>query len=144
MIIISYFLLAAAGIAGALQAQVMGRVTKKLGIIDNVLLNYSVGIVISLILYGIFYRFSIKRLQVLDWYEVTAGIYGVIIVGAIGFAVDRLGVFSTLLIAFVAQSFFSGVIDHFGLFGSEIREITVSKFLAFIFIFFGAFLLLRD
>lgn len=144
MVIISYLLLAAAGIAGALQAQVMGRVTKKLGIIDNVMLNYSVGIVISLILYGIFYRFSIKRLQVLDWYEVTAGIYGVIIVGAIGFAVDRIGVFSTLLIAFVVQSFFSGVIDHFGLFGSEVREITTSKFLAFVFIFLGAFLLLRD
>ena len=142
--IISFFLLAAAGFAGAVQALLMGRVTKKLSIIDNVTLNYLVGFILSLAIYGIFYQFSFKRWHVLDWYEVTLGIYGMIIVGSIGFAVNHLGVFSTLLIAFVAQSFFSGVVDHFGLFGGEIREMTMSKFLAFIFIFLGAFLLLRD
>ncbi|BBM89802.1 hypothetical protein COTS27_01510 [Spirochaetota bacterium] len=134
------------GIAVALQAQVMGALSGKIGWIGNVYLAYVVGFVAAIVLAA-----SFGRMNLLDyvrspgtWYQYSAGIYGVIIVGTIGICSYKLGLLPTLVIIFVSQITVGKVITHLGLLGAPVKRVSVIELTAMVVLVIGTLLLLYD
>lgn len=125
--IAALFLIAiAAGVAVALQGQVMGVVNRSVGTATAILVTYGGGAVISALIW-LFRRGPATTPNAIPWYGWSAGALGLIIVGGIGYAAPRLGLSRTLVITVAAQLGAAMVLESFGLFGASPRAIDASK-----------------
>jgi transporter family-2 protein len=68
---------------------------------------------------------------------------GLILIAAIGFSVPRLGLVPAFTILVAAQFATAALIDQFGLFGAEIRPITLSRISGMLVMFLGIWLVIR-
>ena len=71
------------------------------------------------------YKFAgsnIAQWRTVPWYALGAGTLGVGILSAINYAIPRLGVGTTITLFVTAQLMVGAVVDHFGLFGTDVRS----------------------
>lgn len=115
-----------AGVAVAVQGQFMGTIDRAAGTITSVFLTYGLGALVAAILWLAKGR-PTAGLRHVPWYAWSAGLFGLVIVGSIGFAAPRLGLARTLVVTVAAQLLAALVIDHFGLFGAEARPVAASR-----------------
>ncbi|HVG24871.1 MAG TPA: DMT family transporter, partial [Thermoanaerobaculia bacterium] len=90
---------AAAGIAVALQARVMGAADRAAGTAAAVFVTYGTGGVVA----TLWWLARGGPLQRVPWFSWTAGLLGLVIVAGIGYAAPRLGLGRTLVITVAAQ-----------------------------------------
>lgn len=101
----------AAGIAVALQGQLMGTMDRLAGTATSVFITYGVGAVIAALIWLAKGR-PVEGIRSIPWYAWTAGAFGLIIVGGIGYAAPRLGLAKTLVITVAAQLVMAVVLDR--------------------------------
>jgi bacterial/archaeal transporter family-2 protein len=110
-----------AGIAVALQGQFMGSMTRAAGTATSVFITYGIGAILAAV-FWLARRDPSTSLRDVPWYAWSAGAFGLVIVGGIGYAAPRLGLSRTIVITIAAQLAAAIVIDHFGLFGAQPRS----------------------
>lgn len=115
-----------AGIAVALQGQVMGVANRVAGTASTAFLTYGVGGIVSALIWAI-RREPTHVLRSVPWYGWSAGVLGLLIVGGISYAAPRLGLSRTLVITVGAQLGAALLIESFGMFGTAPRSIDASK-----------------
>jgi bacterial/archaeal transporter family-2 protein len=132
-----------AGVAITLQGHFMGLMTRIMGTRESVFITYaSGGILIMLIM--LFSRGgNLREWREVPWYAFTAGVLGLIIVGSIGFVVPRLGLVSAFTLMVAVQFITAAVIDHFGLFGSPVRPIDLSRIAGLVLLLAGVRLIVH-
>lgn len=133
----------AGGAAIALQAQLAGVVSDRVGTLEAVFITYGVGGVLSGVLMVLVGGGNLAQLRQLPAYIYLAGAFGLVIVGAISFSVGRLGVVRGLLLITVAQFVASAAIDQFGWFGADVQPLTLAKASGIILLLGGGWLVLR-
>jgi transporter family-2 protein len=131
------------GIAVALQGQLMGSIDKQAGTLESVFVTYGgggflIGIIMILLRGG-----NLSGLTQVPWYTLLSGPMGLILIAAIGFSVPRLGLVPAFTILVAAQFATAALIDQFGLFGAEIRPITLSRISGMLVMFLGIWLVIR-
>lgn len=84
---------------------------------------------------------SLKPLSTGPWYIWLGGLIGAIFVSYITWVNQKQGVGLTFALVISGQIFISLLIDHFGLFGSAIRTITLEKIIGAAFIIAGIILI---
>lgn len=130
------------GVLIALQGQMLGGMSSRnLGYLVPSVVNYFAGIIFLLFLLP-FQKIDWAGLAQMPWYFWSTGVCGVIIVSAIGLAVEKIGVVSALTVLIVTQVTASAVLDQFGILG-EIHLFTLSKMAGTLTIFFGLWLIIR-
>jgi transporter family-2 protein len=102
---------AAAGIAVALQGQLMGTMDRLAGTATSVFITYGVGAAIATILWLAKGR-PVEGIRQIPWYAWTAGAFGLVIVGGIGYAAPRLGLARTLVMTVAAQLIMAVLLDR--------------------------------
>jgi transporter family-2 protein len=134
---------AVAGFAAACQGQFMGLMGKDIGTMESVFICYVVGaIVIGLSM--VFLRGgNLMAWNNVPWYSLTAGVMGLIIVGAIGYSVPRVGLVATSTIFVASQFTLAAMIDNFGLFGAPVRPIDLSTLVGIAVLLLGVWLIVR-
>ena len=70
---------------------------------------------------------NLKAWQAVPWYALTAGLFGLLIVGSIGYTVPRLGLATAFTIMVAAQFVVAALLDHFGWLGAAVRPIGLSQ-----------------
>jgi len=131
------------GFAAALQGQFMGLMGKGIGTIESVFVCY-VGGAILIGLGIVFLRGgNLMAWNNAPWYSMSAGILGLIIVGAIGYSVPRVGLVATSTLFVASQFTLSALIDNFGLFGAPVRPIDISALAGIAVILLGVWLIVR-
>lgn len=133
----------AGGAAVTLQAQLAAVVEGQLGTLEAVFLTYGVGGLVSGLLVLLARGGNLPRWRELPPHVLLAGVFGLVIVGAISFTVARLGVVRGLLLITVAQFVVAAVIDHFGLLGAEVQPLTLQKAAGVALLLGGAWIVLR-
>lgn len=132
------------GIAVTLQGQFMGQMDRQIGTIESVFITYAIG---SLIAASIMIYLKGGQLatafSAVPSYTFSAGILGLIIIGSIGYTVPRLGVASAFTVILVSQFTVAVLIDHFGLFGSEVRSMNLQKLSGIAVMIIGAYFATR-
>ena len=109
---LALFLIAVvAGIAVALQGQLMGTMDRLAGTATSVFITYGLGAAIAAIVWLARGR-PVEGLRQIPWYAWSAGAFGLVIVGGIGYAAPRLGLAKTLVITVAAQLIAAMVLDR--------------------------------
>ena len=133
----------AGGAAIAVQAQLAGVVSDRVGTLEAVFITYGIGGLLSAALMLLVRGGNLGEVRHLPAYIYLAGAFGLVIVGAISFSVGRLGVVRGLLLITVAQFVVSAAIDQFGWFGAEVQPLTLAKAGGITLLLAGGWLVLR-
>ncbi len=133
----------AGGLAVTLQAQFMGVMTDRLGAIESIFITYGTGgVAIGLVMLAT-RGGNLAAWTSVPWYVLTSGLLGLLIVGAIGYTVPRLGLVAALSLLILAQFAMASVVDHFGLFGAEVRPFDAGRAVGLAAVLIGSWLVLR-
>lgn len=135
---------AVGGVAVALQGQFMGQMTSQIGAVESVFITYgSGGLLIGLITLAM-RGGNLRAWQSVPSYALTAGICGLIIVGALGITTASLGLIAAFSVVLAAQYITSTAVDHFGLFGAATRPLTATRLFGMAVLLLGVWLILRE
>lgn len=127
--LITFFVGAVIPIQAILNAR-LGKQTG--GALMGSLLSFATGFICLLVLNLIINSQAVLHLKpaaTYPWYIWLGGLIGAIFVGYITWINQQQGVALTFALVVSGQIFISLLIDHFGLFGSAIRTITLEKLL---------------
>ena len=101
----------AAGIAVAVQGHFMGTMDRLAGTATSVFITYGLGALIAAVIWLAKGR-PVEGMRQIPWYAWTAGVFGLVIVGGIGYAAPRLGLAKTLVITVAAQLIMAVLLDR--------------------------------
>jgi len=131
------------GLAITLQAHCMGIVDLALGTRTSATFTYASGGLLALLLALATGGIETRGASALPWWVWTNGVLGLVIVGAIGFVVPRMGAGRGLSLILVSQFLLAAAIDHFGLLGAVPRPMDASRVAGLVVMLAGAALVVR-
>jgi bacterial/archaeal transporter family-2 protein len=136
----------AAGLAGAVQAAVMGELGERVGIFPALAFSGVVAFALSLVLLLVVKQSlrglaDVVREPIWLW---TGGALSLLIILAITVGSPRIGVATTIGIVIAFNLVAAAIIDHFGLFGLESVPITSARVLGLLLLGAGAALSLSQ
>jgi len=137
------FIAAAGGMAVAIQAQFMGLMDRSIGNTEGVFITYFGGGVLIAGLMLLMRGGNLGAWRGIPWYAFTSGIFGLVIVGSIGFSVPRLGLVASMTILVAVQLLTGAILDHFGLLGAVPRPLDLSRILGMGVLVSGIWLTIR-
>ena len=141
----SVVLASAAGLAGAIQAAVMGELGERVGIVPALAFAVLVSLACALAALLVWERsFSGVRAALHEprWLWI-GGVMSVFIVLAITVGPPRIGVTATIAIVIAGNLLSAALIDRFGLFGVERVGLTGPRVVGFVLLALGAALTLK-
>jgi len=135
----------AAGLGGAVQIAVQGRLGERVGSLEALATAAVVGGILALAALLVVRRSlgGISEAAAGPKWQLLGGVMGVFIVFAITFAGPRIGVVTTTALLIAAQFGLAAVIDRYGWFGVERVSITWTRAAGIVLLAVGAALTLR-
>ena len=131
------------GIAVTLQAQFMGLMDSGMGTLESMFITYGSGAALISIAILLLRGANLGAWRSVSAYALTAGVLGLIIIGAIGYTVPRLGLVPALTILVAAQFIAAGLINHFGILGASLQPLDLTRLLGMAVVLFGIWLIIR-
>jgi transporter family-2 protein len=131
------------GAAIAIQAQLMGVMDRRLGTLESVFVTYAGGALLVLLAVVWARGGHLGEWHRVPWYTLTAGVFGLVIVGSIGYSVSRLGIVPAFTVLVASQFIIGALIDHFGLLGAPVRPLDLSRLAGIPVLIAGIWLVLR-
>jgi bacterial/archaeal transporter family-2 protein len=135
-----------AGLAGAVQATVLGLLGKRIGVMAAAAVGGVLGaLLISAVAVAVGRGFGdiAAGFRQPVWLWVLTGIMGAVVVTALTFAPPRIGTFGTFALVIGGQLAASVLIDSLGLFGVDRVSLTVTRVAGLALLAAGAALVLR-
>ena len=144
MTAVALALTVAAGVAGAVQAAVMGELGERAGVFPALAFSGLVAAVVGLagllvVKQSVQGLGGVTRQPVWLW---TGGALGFVVVLAITVATPRIGVTATIGILIALNLAVAGAIDHFGFFGFQRTPLNWARILGIVLLALGAALAL--
>ncbi len=133
----------AGGIAIGLQGPMASIINQRLGTLESVFIVHLGGLLavgIPLLFLG---GGKLGQWQSLPWYVLAAGILGVVVIGAAVYNIPRIGVAASIVLITAGQLMIASAIDHFGVFGVEMKPLTSQRFLGLGLVMLGVWQTLR-
>ena len=130
------------GMASALQGHFMGIMDQKIGSKESVFFTYAGGGLLITLVMLLSRGGHLSTWQNAPWYSFTAGALGLVIVGAIGYTVPRLGMAKAFTLIVASQLVMAILFDQFGLLGAPIRTLGVSRLFGLALTILGVWLVL--
>ena len=131
------------GIAVALQGQFMGLMDKNIGTLESVFITYASGGIIAALAMIASRGGNLKAFQTVPWYALSSGLVGLVIIGAIGYTVPRLGLSKAFTIIVTSQFLVAAILDHYGLLGAVVRPMDLSRLAGMALLVGGVWLIVR-
>lgn len=138
-----FLLMFCGGMAAAIQPSINARLAQKIGLLESAFISFAVGTLVLLMVVFIGGRGTIKGVYGADWWELTGGVLGAVIVSLTILVVPRIGTAATMAAIIAAQLTTGLVLDHFGLFGFKELHFDLKRFIGLVFLALGAGLMLR-
>jgi len=131
------------GIAVALQGQFMGLMDKNIGTLESVFITYASGGIIAALAMIASRGGNLKAFQTVPWYALSSGLVGLVIIGAIGYTVPRLGLSKAFTIIVTSQFLVAAILDNYGLLGAAVRPMELSRLAGMALLVGGVWLIVR-
>lgn len=129
----------AAGVQGPLAA-VMGR---HVGIMGSVFVIHLGGTIAAGCLLFVPRAAELSQWRSVPWYALTAGVLGLVLVGAFAFCVPRIGAASTMTLIICTQLVVGSLLDHFGLLVEQARSFDLRRMVGVGVLLLGTWLVVR-
>jgi len=131
------------GIAVAVQAQMMGQLDRNVGTLESIFITYGMGGLLIGLVMLIMRGGNLAAWSTVPVYTLFAGVMGLMIVGAIGYTVPRLGLVTAFTIMIAVQFISGALLDHYALLGAELRQLTFSRVIGIAIILLGVWITIR-
>ncbi len=131
------------GAVAALQGQFMGLMDQGIGTRESVFITYAGGGILAGVVMLALRGGNLRAWQEAPWYTLSAGVLGLVIVGAIGYTVPRLGLSKSFTVFVAAMFIVAALIDHFGLLGAEVRTLGLTRLLGIGILILGVWLITK-
>lgn len=132
----------AGGVAVGIQSPMASMISQRLGIFESVFIVHVGGALIAL-LPMIFLGSKLSQWRSLPWYTLSAGIFGLIVIGAISYMIPRVGVAASITTVVAGQLLVGVLLDHFGLLGASVRSLDVTRALGLAVVLAGVWLTVK-
>ena len=132
----------AGGVAVGLQGPMASMISQRLGIFESVFIVHVGGALIA-VLPMIFLGSKLSQWRSLPWYTLGAGMFGLIVIGAISYMIPRAGVAASIITVVAGQLLVSVILDHFGLLGATVRPLDMTRVLGMAVLLVGVWLTVK-
>jgi bacterial/archaeal transporter family-2 protein len=131
------------GVAVTFQGHFMGLLDRGLGTRESVFITYGSGGLIAALMMVASRGGNLREWPGVPWYALGAGILGLVIVGAIGYVVPRLGLAKGFTLIVASQFVVAALMDQFGLLGAVPRPLDGARLLGMGMLLAGVWLIVR-
>ncbi len=131
------------GIAVGLQQPLTNMIGQRLGVLESAFIIQLGGAIAAAI--PLLYQRggNLMNWQMVPWYALCGGVFGIFVLVGINVTFPRLGAVTTTFLIVTGQLVISVLLDHFGLLGTQVRPIDLTRVLGIIVLFIGVWLIVR-
>jgi len=133
----------AGGVAVGLQSPMASMITQRLGIFESVFIVHMGGAIIALLPILFYSGGKLSQWRSLPWYVLLAGIFGLIVIGAISYMIPKVGVAASITTIVAGQLLVSILLDQFGLLGASVRPLDLTRIVGLIVVLAGVWLTVK-
>lgn len=133
----------AGGIAVGLQSPMASMISQRLGIFESVFIVHLGGAIIALLPLLFYSGGKLAQWRSVPWYALGAGIFGLIVIGAISYMIPRVGVAASITTVVAGQLLVGTILDHFGWLGAMERSLDLTRALGLAVVLFGVWLTVK-
>lgn len=137
------FVVLCAGTGIAIQMPLMALAAERLGLLWGLLVVNSTGLVVVALILASRTMPMLSTLKSLPWYVYIAGPLGMGVMGALAYAIPRIGITATLVLSIAAQLLVGVLLDRIGFLGMEVRGLDLSRIAGVAVVAIGTWLVVR-
>ena len=131
------------GIAVGLQGPLASTISQRLGIFESVFIIHIGGALVALVPLVFMGGGKLANWKGLPWYTLVAGAFGLIVISAVSFMIPRIGVAASIITIVAGQLLVSTIFDHYGLLGTMVRPLDLTRALGLGVVMIGVWLTVR-
>src|SRR5512143_2264002 len=131
------------GVAVGLQGPIAAQMGRRVGSAASSFVVHVSGAVLSGALLLLRGGESIRSWRSLSWYMLGSGLFGVVLYLTINHTMPRLGATTALALIIIGQLAMGILIDHFGLFGTAVRQLDAWRAAGLLLLMIGGYLVIR-
>ncbi len=143
----SIFLLILIGLAGGvavgLQSPMASMLTQRLGVFESVFIVHIGGALLALLPLLFYGGGKLAQWRSVPWYVLGAGIFGLIVIGAISYMIPRVGVAASITTIVAGQLLVGTILDQLGLLGAMQRSLDPTRALGLAIVLVGVWLTVK-
>jgi len=133
----------AGGVAVGIQSPLARMISQRLGLFESVFMVHLGGAVVALIPLLIYGGGKLGQWRSLPWYTLGAGIFGLIVIGAISYMIPRIGVAAAITTIVAGQLLVGTILDHFGLLGAVEKSLDPARVIGLVVVLVGVWLTVK-
>ena len=133
----------AGGVAVGIQSPLASMISQRLGLFESVFIVHLGGALVALIPLLIYSGGKLGQWRSLPWYALGAGIFGLIVIGAISYMIPRVGVAAAITTIVAGQLMVGTILDHFGLLGAIEKSLDVTRIIGLAVVLMGVWLTVK-
>lgn len=133
----------AGGVAVGLQGPMASIISQRLGIFESVFIVHLGGALIALLPLLFYSGRNLSQWRSVPWYALGAGVFGLIVIGAISFMIPRVGVAAAIIAIVAGQLLVSTVLDHFGWLGAMVRPMDPTRAIGLAIVLVGVWMTVK-
>jgi len=133
----------AGGVAVGIQSPLASMISQRLGLFESVFIVHLGGALVALIPLLIYSGGKLGQWRSLPWYALGAGIFGLIVIGAISYMIPRVGVGAAITTIVAGQLMVGTILDHFGLLGAAEKSPDVTRVIGLAVVLVGVWLTVK-
>jgi transporter family-2 protein len=118
-------------------------ITQRLGMFESVFIVHVGGALFALIPLLFYGGGKLAQWRSLPWYALAAGIFGLIVIGAISYMIPRIGVAGAITTIVAGQLLVSVLLDHYGWLGTMSRPLEPTRILGLAVVLVGVWLTVK-
>ncbi len=133
----------AGGVAVGLQSPLASMISQRLGTLESVFIVHIGGAIVALIPLLMYGGGKLGQWRNVPWYALGAGVFGLIVIGAISYMIPRVGVAASITTIVAGQLLVGTLLDHFGLLGAAERLLDPTRVIGLIVVLVGVWLTVK-
>ena len=133
----------AGGVAVGLQSPLASMISQRLGILESVFIVHLGGALVALIPLLFYSGGKLAQWRSVPWYALAAGVFGLVVIGAISYMIPRVGVAASITAIVAGQLLVGTIMDHFGLLGAAERSLDPTRLLGLAVVLAGVWLTVK-
>lgn len=133
----------AGGVAVGLQGPLASMISQRLGILESVFIIHLGGAFVALLPLLFYSGGKLAQWKQLPWYTLIAGAFGLVVIGAVSLMIPRVGVAASIVTIVAGQLLVSAILDQYGLLGTMVRPLDLTRALGLAVVFVGVWLTVK-
>ena len=133
----------AGGVAVGLQSPLASMISQRLGIFESVFIVHIGGAILALLPLLFWGGGKLSQWRSVPWYALGAGIFGLVVIGAISYMIPRIGIAGSIITIVAGQLLVGTLLDHFGLLGAIQRPLDPTRVIGLVVVLIGVWLTVK-